>query len=486
MYTFEFLAIVLYISILLLISYASYQKHLSSNDFIIGSRSLNSSLTALSAHASDMSSWLFLAYPALVFSQGMLSLWTAIGLIFCMFLNWQLIAPRIRVKTEQFESLTLSSFFEHRLQDSSGVLRLFSALILIVFYTIYISAFLIGLGDLLVSLFPLHYSVAILLGISTVIPYVFSGGFVTLAWIDLFQGVFLLLVILFIPSYLMTKISFQEIMPSLTLYHRSPSLFPDFSPATLISILSLSLGWGLGYFGQPHIITKFMGIKEVKKISQAKWIGMGWMTLSLGGATLIGLLGISFFQGSLANPETLFIQIVKGSFSSFFVGLILCAVLGATMNAMSSQILVLSSTLSEDFYKRFINPLASSQKLLRVSRMGVILSCSMAYFIAYHKFSSIYILVNYAWSGIGASFGPLLLLSLYSKQLHKYGAWAGILGGGLFSGVWPFLNPHITSYTIAPLLPAFFFSLILIIFVSFLCKKSSPPQNLSHKDPLDS
>ncbi|MGR3973407.1 MAG: sodium/proline symporter [Candidatus Rhabdochlamydia sp.] len=472
MYIFEILAILLYILALTLAGYASYQKPATASDFIIGKRSLNPWLTALSAHASDMSSWLFLAYPAAVFSQGMIALWTAIGLIFCMFLNWQFIAPKIRIATETANALTLSSFFEYKLHDHSGVIRLFSAVILIVFYTVYISAFLTGLGDLITSLFPLSYTTSILLGIMVVIPYVFSGGFVTLAWIDLFQGLFLLLIILFIPCYFLTTQSESTpLLKTLSLYHRTSSLLPDLTPSTLISAISLSLGWGLGYFGQPHILTKFMGIKHVSQIHHSKWIGMGWMTLSLGAATTIGLQGISFFQGYLPHPEMLFIQMVKNSFSPFFVGLVLCAVLGATMNAMGSQILVLSSTFTEDFYKRFIHPTASSSFLLKVSRIGVLFSSTAAYFIAYHKISSIYLLVNYAWSGIGAAFGPLLILTLYSTKVHKYGGWAGILGGGLSSAVWPVMNPLITPYQIAPLIPSFLIGMILIVVISYIARK---------------
>jgi Na+/proline symporter len=203
MYVYELSAIVVYFLILLTIGYYSYRKNMSVDDFIIGNRSMNYWLTALSAHASDMSSWLFLAYPATIFTQGLLGAWTAIGLIVCMFLNWQWIAPKIRVATEQYNSLTFSSFFESRFGDTSGLIRVFSALILVVFYTIYIAAALTSMGDLLTSLFNLNYGIAILIGIVIVVPYVFIGGYKTLAWIDLFQGFFLLGVIIFVPLFLL-------------------------------------------------------------------------------------------------------------------------------------------------------------------------------------------------------------------------------------------------------------------------------------------
>lgn len=467
MYTYELLAIVIYFSILLTIGYLSYRKSLSADDFIIGSRSLNYWLTALAAHASDMSSWLFLGYPAAIFSKGMIGVWTAVGLIGCMYLNWVLIAPKIRVATEQYHSLTFSSFFENRLGDTSGLIRIFSALILIVFYTIYISAGLTGLGDLLTSLFNLPYGLAILIGILIIIPYVFTGGYVTLAWIDLFQGFFLLGVIIFIPLYLLGGVGgLSGISQSFTLHHLTKSLFPDFSSATLLTIVSLALGWGLGYFGQPHIVTKFMGIKNVSEISKSKWIGMSWMILSLAAATLVGAVGVPFFNGTLADPEEVFIKMVQVSFHPFVVGFVLCAVLAATINAMSSQVLVLSSSLAEDFYKKIFRPKASSKELLLVSRLGVIFSGTVAYTIAFHKTSTIYQLVNYAWSGIGASFGPLVILALYSNRVTRQGAWVGILSGGLTAGLWPYFNT-----TIAPLLPGFFVSLILNFVVSHITRE---------------
>jgi sodium/proline symporter len=460
--TSELLAIVLYLLVVGGIGYISYRRNLTSQDFIIGSRSLNYWLTALAAHASDMSSWLFLAYPALIFNKGLIGMWIAIGLVVFMYLNWQLVAPRIRVATEEHQSLTFSSFFESRLGDTTGLIRLFSALILIVFYTIYISSGLMGMGDLLGTLFNMPYPIAIIIGIVIIIPYVFFGGYRTLAWIDLFQGCFLLAVIIFVPLFLLKGVGgFSAISDSIKAHNLADSLIPNFSKTTIVYIISTTLGWGLGYFGQPHIITKFMGIKNVSKIHLSKRVGMSWMILSLGGATLVGAVGIPLFNGYLQNPEKVFIEMVRNSFHPFTVGFILCAVIAAMINAMSSQVLVLASSLTEDFYKRLIRPKASSKELLLISRVGVILAALIAYVIAYNRTTTIYNLVNYAWSGIGSSFGPLVLLSLYSKKVNKYGAWAGILGGGVTSGIWPFFNT-----LISPMIPGFIVSTVLILLVS--------------------
>jgi sodium/proline symporter len=466
-YLYELAAVVCYFIILLGIGIVSYRRHMSAQDFIIGSRSLNYWLTALAAHASDMSSWLFMGYPAVVYAKGLISGWSAIGLIVFMFLNWQLVAPKIRVATEQYNSLTFSSFFESRLADTSGLIRVFTALMSFIFYTIYISSGLVGLGLLMETLFNIPYSIGILIGILIVVPYVFTGGYVTLAWIDLFQGIFLMGVILFVPIYILPSLGgWQGVAQVIQAKKLTLSLIPDFSAQTLLQILFMTAGWGLGYFGQPHIVTKFMGIKNVHEISKSKLIGMTWMVLSLTAATFVGLIAISYFSTKgIADPEQVFIEMVRDSFPAFLIGFILCAVIAATINAMSSQVLVLSSSIAEDFYKRIIRKDASSRELLLVSRLGVIIVAGIAFCIAYGKVSTIYSLVLYAWSGLGSSFGPLLLLSLYSDRINKYGAWAGILSGGIISAVWPYFNRFI-PLEIPALLPGFCISFILILVVS--------------------
>jgi len=466
MYLYELSAILIYFAVLLTIGIVSYRKHLSATDFIIGNRSMNYWLTALAAHASDMSSWLFMGYPAAIFMGGLFKGWAAVGLITFMFLNWQLVAPKIRVATEQYNSLTFSSFFESRLADTSGTIRVVTAIMSLVFYTIYISAGLVGLGLLLETLFNIDYYIGIFLGILIVIPYVFMGGYLTLAWIDLFQGIFLMCVIIFVPLYILPKIGgWDSMVLSIKAKNLSTSLLPDYSPKTLFIVVLEILGWGLGYFGQPHIITKFMGIRHVHEIGKSKMIGMTWMVISLTAATLVGLVGIAYFKGGLADSEQVFIEMVKETFHPFFIGFILCAVLAATINAMSSQVLVLSSSLTEDFYKRIFHKTASSRELLIVSRLGVIVVALIAFLIAYGKLSTIYSLVLYAWSGLGAAFGPLLILSLYSKTINKFGAWTGILLGGGISAVWPYINKHL-SIDVPMIIPAFFISFLSILLVS--------------------
>ncbi|MBX9744056.1 MAG: hypothetical protein K2X08_02460, partial [Chlamydiales bacterium] len=273
-FSLEILTFIIYFAVLLGIAWFSYQKQTSDTDFLLGNRSLNFWLTALSAHASDMSSWLFLGYPALIYASGVFSAWAAIGLTFFMFLNWHFIAPRLRTITEQSNSLTLSSYFETRFADTSGTLRLLAGCTSIIFFLFYISSGLVGLGILVETLFNLNYLAGVSIGLLVVVTYVFMGGYKTIAWIDLFQGFFLLAVIIFIPIALLQPIGgLSPVLNTIAAKKLSTSLFPDYSLTTWISIFLTTMGWGLGYFGQPHIVTKFMGIRRVSDMHKAKYLG---------------------------------------------------------------------------------------------------------------------------------------------------------------------------------------------------------------------
>ena len=454
-----------YFAVILLIAFVSYRKQQSDSDFIIGNRSLNFWLTALSAHASDMSSWLFLAYPAEIFKQGVFYAWAAIGLTGFMFLNWQFIAPKIRAVTEQLGSLTLNSYFETRFGDKSGAIRVVSAIMAILFYTFYITSGLYALGILVESLFGLSYFVGISVGLLIVVIYVFMGGYKTVAWIDLFQGFFLLAVIVFIPVFLLWKFGgTTPILQAVASKGISSSLLPDFGPKTLWQILMITAGWGLGYFGQPHIITKFMGISRVSEMSKAKWLGISWQTIALLSATWIGLIGVYMFPQGLQESQEVILDIVKTTFAPFFAGLVLCAILAATTNVMAAQILVVASNLAEDLYKRLFRKQATPLELLWVTRGSVVFIALVGFIIAYFKITTIFQLVLYAWSGLGASFGPLLLLSLYMKNLNKYGAFAGILIGGLTAAIWPVFHDPLG---IGAMVAGFVISATAIIGVSY-------------------
>lgn len=470
----EIFAVSLYILILIFIGVLSYRKNLTSSEFILGGRSMNFWVTALAAHASDMSSWIFMAYPAVLFTTGLFNVWAAIGLTLFMFLNWHFIAPKIRRESEKFNSMTYSSYFESRFSDSSGSLRIITAVMLFIFYTIYISAGLVGLGLLIESLFPIPYDYGIILGLCIVVPYLFIAGYLTLAYTDLFQGIFLLIVIAFVPLYLLPKIGgIDQITKVAKLNGISLSLIPQKNFTGLFTIFSIMVSWGLGYFGQPHIVTKFMGIKKVEDTFKAKYIGITWQIIALSFATLIGLLAIPYFKDGIADPQLIFIKMTEAYFTPFLSAFILCAILGVTITTMDSQILVLASSLAEDFYKRIFRKNSSSKEILFVSRMSIFVIAVIAYLIATQKNHSIFELVSYAWFGLGASFGPVLIFSLYSKKINKTGAWAGVLSGGTIAGIWPVINQFL-PINVPTLIPGFVISSICIILFSRVGNNKEP------------
>lgn len=468
-------AFVLYIVLLLGIGVIFHKKQTTSSDFIMGNRSLNFWLVALSAHASDMSSWLFMAFPMTIFTLGFSQMWIAIGLLVGMFLNWHFVAKKLRTMTEIYDCYTLSSFFAKRFQDTTGQIRLISAFAMIIFLTHYLSAGLIAMGYLFESLFGLNYFVGISIAMFVIVLYTFIGGFTTVAWTDLFQGMFLLLMILIVPYMAYTHLSgWSDITQMAAQKDISLSLIPGAGDQSLFSLLLLAMGWGLGYFGMPHIITKFMGINDPAELNKSKWLGMSWQLIALSAAAVVGLVGIGYFPEGLEKPEMIFVEMVKNLFHPFFIGFILCGVVAANMSTMDSQVLVCGSILSEDLFKHFRTS-PSDKAVLWVSKMGVIGVSLVALLFALNKSATIADTVSYSWSGLGSAFGPLVLMSLYSKRANKYGALAGIITGTFVVMVWPTVHPYITHYDVMAMIPGFFLSMLSIYVVSMLTSREAEP-----------
>jgi sodium/proline symporter len=459
-----------YLCVLLTIGLISHHKQTSSADFIVGNRSLNFWVTALSAHASDMSSWLFMAFPAAIFLGGLSQAWIAFGLLMGMLLNWQFVAKKLRKSTEKYDSYTLSTFFERRFQDHSGILRVITALMAIFFLTCYVSAGLIAIGTIFEAMFGINFYVGLTIAAVVVLIYTFVGGFITVAWTDLFQALFLLFVIILVPvtAYLKLDDGVASILSHAEAKEISLSFIPDLSFDSILTIIFLILSWGLGYFGQPHIVTKFMGINDAENMNKSKYLGMTWQLTALSAAAAVGLVAIAYFDQGLANPEKVFIEMVRSLFHPLAAGFVLCGLMAASMSTIDSQILVCGSVFSEDFYKHLFKKHASTRELLMVSRLGVFLVSALSLFFALSKNSTIQEAVHYAWSGLGCAFGPLVLMSLYSKSANRYGAIAGVLVGGLIAGGWDFVNGYLTTTKIPAMIPGFFFSWVSICLVSYL------------------
>jgi sodium/proline symporter len=459
-------AFIVYFAFFLGLSIYFYRKNASTGSFIIGNRTVSYWVTAIAAQASDMSDWLFMGYPGLIYGLGIFNIWVALGLVLFMFLNWHFIAPRLRYETEKHQSITLASFFEKKFGDTTGKIRLLTVIFSLIFLCFYITAELIGLGRLFESTFSISYNIGVAISISLVVLNILLGGFVAAAWSDLFRGLFLLVMIILVPVAAVIKLggvtlkgiteSASQINPAVSLH-----LIPDYSWSTLQAIILLVTGWGLGYFGSPHILINFMGIKEQDKITKAKYIGISWQILVLTAATFVGLIGIPFFTSKLVNRELVFVEMVKLLFHPLFAGFILCAILAATMSVMTAQILAAASTLSEDLFKPLFAQKFSINSQLWLVRLSVILIPTVSYILSYNNTSAVNDLVSYAWSGLGLSFAPTVIAALYIPYITRHGIFVSMLIGGIMGLLWPYLG--IASM---PLLPGFLISLCCMVLVS--------------------
>lgn len=455
---------ILYTLILIFIGIHFYRKSKTERSFTLGNRSLNYWVTAISAQTSDMGSWLFIAYPAVVYAKGTFSAWISISFVLFMYLNWKFIAKKLRSETEKYKSLTLSSYFESKYNDTSGIIKVASAIISIIFFTIAITSELVSIGRLFESAFNIEYLIGVLIGISITITYILLGGFLTVSWINLVQGLFLLAIAIIVPIYAYPLVGgFAGIKSAALAKNISLNLFSNLTD--LMNVFLLTFGWGLGYFGQPHILINFMGINDPEETRKAMYVGIAWQTLALLSSLAIGLIGIAFFQDTVINGEHLFVNIVKSIFPPLLSGFALCAILAASLSTINTQILVAATGLSEDLYK-VARKDASSVQMLKVTRISTALVSLLALVLSSTNSNTVYDLVLYSWSGLGSSFGPLVILSLYSNRVNKYGAISGILTGGIISGIWPSINT-----LVPPLIPGFFLGLLVILLVSKITNK---------------
>lgn len=460
--------IIIYMIGMLLIGYLAYKRTSNLSDYVLGGRSLGPGVTALSAGASDMSGWLLMGLPGAMFVQGLSASWIAIGLTIGAYLNWLYVAPKIRVYTEVANnSMTIPSFLENRFGDQSNALRLISGLVIIVFFTFYVSSGMVSGGVLFETTFNLDYHLGLWLIALVVIAYTLFGGFLAVSWTDVVQGLVMVTALILVPAVTLIEIggfgsTFNEIQGI------DPKLFNIFTGTSLLGVISL-MAWGLGYFGQPHIIVRFMAISSVKEIKRARRIGIGWMIFSLVGAMFTGFIGIAYFsqQGvTLTDPETVFIKLSEILFHPIITGFLLAALLAAVMSTLSSQLLVTASSLTEDIYKTFFRRSAKDKELVLISRLSVLIVSIISVIISLNNNATILSLVGYAWAGFGAAFGPVILLSLYWKRMNKWGALAGMIGGAGTVILWANIPP--LANNLYEIIPGFIVSLLAIWLVSML------------------
>lgn len=463
-----FMTFGLYLIGMLIIGFIAYRYTKNLGDYLLGGRSLGPGVAALSAGASDMSGWLLLGLPGAMYVSGINQIWMAIGLVVGAYLNWQFVAGRLRRYTElAHDSLTLPDYLENRFHDKSRVLRVLSALVILVFFTFYTSSGLVSGAKLFESAFGLDYSTGLWVGSFVVIAYTFFGGFLAVSWTDVVQGIMMFIALLVVPYIAMRALGgWSETIQLVG--EKDPAFLDVMSNMDGITIVSL-MAWGLGYFGQPHIMARFMAIRSSKDIPLARMICMSWMIVALYGAIMTGFVGIGFYGSTpLAEPETIFIRLAQELTNPWVGGCLLAAVLAAIMSTVDSQLLVSSSVLAEDFYKGMWRKDASDKELVWVGRGAVMSIALIAIWLARHPDSSVLGLVAYAWAGFGAAFGPLLLLSLWWPRMTCNGALAGMFVGAATVIFWELGTGGM--FEVYELLPGFVLSTLAVVIVSLTDK----------------
>ncbi|MGO2931847.1 sodium/proline symporter PutP [Microbacterium sp.] len=466
---FIFIALGLYFAAMIFIGFLAFRRTTDHEDYMLGGRNLPPWVAALSAGASDMSGWLVMGLPGAIYLSGLIEAWIAVGLTIGAYLNWLLVAPRLRAYTQvSRNSITVPSFFENRLRDSSRLLRVLAGVVILVFFTLYISSGMVAGGFFFESSFNSDYLLGMLLVAGVTLLYTMFGGFLGASFTDVVQGVMMLIALIVVPVSAVIAIGgFGEMgaaIDDLAPNHLSLLGGTALTGGVVLTIIS-GLAWGLGYFGQPHIIVRFMALRNPGEAKAARRIGMTWMIISLIGAVFSGLVGIAYMahQGiDLTNSETVVLVMSQTLLHPFVAGLVLAAVLAAIMSTISSQLIVASSALVEDLFK-VVKKDPSPKLLVLLGRLTVLVVGILAALLALVPNDTILGLVSFAWAGFGAAFGPIILLSLFWRKLTNWGALAGMFVGAasvfLFKAVWPELYE---------LLPGFVCAMIVAVVVSLL------------------
>ena len=475
-----------YLLLMVGIGFVAWRSTRDFDDYILGGRSLGGYVTALSAGASDMSGWLLMGLPGALYLSGVSEAWIAIGLVAGAWMNWRFVAGPLRVYTERSgNALTLPDYFTTRFASGGKVLRIVSALVILVFFAVYCASGIVAGARLFESVFGLPYAQALWWGAAATILYTLVGGFLAVSWTDTVQATLMIFALLLTPMMVIAgtggfDASFaavRQLDPAKLDWFRGGEL-------GLVGIVSL-LAWGLGYFGQPHILARFMAAESLAVIPQARRIGMAWMILCLLGAVATGFFGIAYFAGHpgqgadmvAANPERVFIALAEALFNPWVAGVLLSAILAAIMSTLSCQLLVCSSALTEDFYHGFVREHAGERELVWVGRSMVLLVALVAIWIARDPESRVLGLVSYAWAGFGAAFGPVVLLSLFWKRMTGLGALAGMLAGALVVLLWK----H-TGSALYEMVPGFIACAIAVVVASLLDRKPSAQVQATHDE----
>lgn len=490
MYNFwTILAFVIYLGCMIGIGVIFSRKSSNMSDYFLGGRGMNSWLTALSAQASDMSSWLLMGLPGAIYLSGLGEAWIAVGLGIGTYLNWLFVAKRLRkYSAVANDSITIPEYFQNRFDSKGSALKVTCAIIIFIFFLIYTASSFNAAAKLLNTVFGIKYSLGLTIGVIVIMVYTFLGGYFAVVWTDFFQGMLMFFALLIVPiiTYGIVSADFSQIVHSVpgNPQYMSFTHGADGSAYSWQYIVS-NLGWGLGYFGMPHILVRFMSIKSSDMIKKSRIIATVWVFITLIASVMVALTGYAYMSGTgleiftdAAGSETIFMLLVSKLTPGFIAGILLCAIVAAIMSTSDSQMLVTASAVSNDIYKTIFNKNASDKQLLLLSRIAIIAVAAIAYVLALNPDNSVMSLVSYAWAGLGAAFGPAMVLSLFWKRMTMSGALAGMISGGATVVIWKeylgkFLLVDAGGNVLYELVPAFAISIICIVVVSLISKTPS-------------
>lgn len=480
----------LYSLILLLIGIFSYRFAKDRESYFLGGRRLGRFSTAISACASDMSGWLLLGLPGAVFLYGLNQIWIAVGLVIGSLACWLAVSWRLRCYTEVAGAVTLNEYISIRFGKHKKALSVISGVITLVFFTFYTSSGLVASGVLMEELLEIDYQTALILGVAIVLVYTLMGGFLAVSWTDTLQGTLVIIALVALPLVAFNEVGGVKEMQSLA---TPAGYFEPFHDMTFLGIVSL-MSWGLGYFGQPHVLSRFMGAKSERILSTSTSIALGWNVITLTGSVLVGVIGLSYVLENnieVDNAETIFLVLTETLVNPWIAGILFAAVLSAILSTIDSQLLVSASVIS-DLFQIFDRQGKIKPKFaLSIGRYSVVVMLVLAYLIAITPGSTILSLVSYAWAGLGCALGPIVVLSLLWRRVTAEGAMAGMLSGAIFVIVFgskgklmntlglydafPFLESWFGGgfFGLYELLPGFIFSAIAVVVVSLATKKPS-------------
>ncbi|MBM7825710.1 sodium/proline symporter [Arcanobacterium pluranimalium] len=472
--TGQAIAMIIYFVAMVIIGIWAYTRTKNVDDYMLGGRDLNPTVAALSAGASDMSGWLLMGLPGALYISGLVEAWIAVGLTVGAWVNWKVVAPRLRSYTQVAgNSITVPSFLGNRLRDSSRSVRIVAGLIIFVFFTFYVSSGMVAGGVFFESAFGMDYHLGMTLVAGVVVLYTLVGGFLAVSWTDMVQGLMMLAALVAVPiAGVIALGGFGNLADGIMA--ENPHFVSPFGGATVIGVIS-ALAWGLGYFGQPHIIVRFMALRSPSEAKQARRIGIGWMLLSVigaGGTAMVGIAAhnVGLFKVGKEKAESVFIIAGQSMFPSIIAGFMLAAILAAIMSTISSQLLVTSSAVVEDIFNAKGNRKADASYGLTISRLTVLAVSVLAAVFAWYKTDSILNLVAFAWAGFGAAFGPIVVLALYWRKLTWQGALAGMVTGAVTVGIWGAFK----IFGLYEILPGFLFATLVAYAVSLLTYKFNP------------